>query len=208
MGGAFDPVHKGHIELALKLAAAAEISEVRFVIAARPPHRRAPAATASLRQRMLEAAIADIPGYAVEDCELEPAGPRYTVDTLSLLRRRNPGRPLCWMMGFDSFSGLLEWRGWRTLFDLAHFVVGARPGYTDSLPAALERELAARSVAHARALRTARSGRILMCAQPVAAISASRVRQTARAGCLESDLIPDPVARIIRESGAYAGGAP
>jgi len=208
MGGAFDPVHKGHIELARKLAAAAEISEVRFVIAARPPHRGALMAGASLRRRMLEAAIADIPGYAVEDCELEPSGPRYTVDTLSLLRRRYPSRPLCWMMGFDSFAGLPQWRDWRTLFDLAHFVVGARIGYTDGLSAALEREIAARSAAHARELRTIRSGRILMCAQPVAAISASRVRKAARAGRLESDLIPAPVARIIRESGAYAEGSP
>jgi len=208
MGGAFDPVHKGHIELARKLAAAAEISEVRFVIAARPPHRGALTAGASLRRRMLEAAIADIPGYAVEDCELEPSGPRYTVDTLSLLRRRYPSRPLCWMMGFDSFAGLPQWRDWRTLFDLAHFVVGARIGYTDGLSAALEREIAARSAAHARELRTIRSGRILMCAQPVAAISASRVRKAARAGRLESDLIPAPVARIIRESGAYAEGSP
>ncbi|MCY4166258.1 MAG: nicotinate-nucleotide adenylyltransferase [Gammaproteobacteria bacterium] len=208
MGGAFDPVHKGHIELARKLAAAAEISEVRFVIAARPPHRGALMAGASLRRRMLEAAIADIPGYAVEDCELEPSGPRYTVDTLSLLRRRYPSRPLCWMMGFDSFAGLPQWRDWRTLFDLAHFVVGARIGYTDGLSAALEREIAARSAAHARELRTIRSGRILMCAQPVAAISASRVRKAVRAGRLESDLIPAPVARIIRESGAYAEGSP
>jgi len=208
MGGAFDPVHKGHIELARKLAATAEINEVRFVIAARPPHRGALAAGASLRRRMLEAAIAHIPGYAVEDCELEPSGPRHTVDTLSLLRRRNPGRPLCWMMGFDSFAGLPQWRDWRILFDLAHFVVGARPGYIDGLPAALERELAVRFAAHARELRTTRSGRVLMCAQPVAAISASRIRKAARAGRLESDLIPASVARIIRESGAYAEGSP
>ena len=208
MGGSFDPVHKGHIELARKLAAAAEISEVRFVIAARPPHRGALAAPAALRRRMLAAAIADMRGYAVEDCELEPSGPQYTVDTLSLVRRHNPGRPLCWMMGFDSFVSLPQWRDWRTLFDLAHFVVGARAGHSDALPAALEGELAARSVTCARELRTAPCGRIMVCEQPVAAVSASRVREAARAGHLGSDLIPAPVARIIRESGAYAGGCP
>lgn len=208
MGGCFDPVHKGHIELAGKLAAAAEISEVRFVIAARPPHRVALAAPASLRRRMLAAAVADIPEFAVEDCELEPSGPRYTVDTLSLLQRRNPERPLCWMMGFDSFVTLPEWREWRTLFDLAHFVVGARTGHSVRLPAVLESELRIRSVTGARELRAARSGRVMVCAQPVAAISASRVREAARAGRLTNDLIPAPVARIIRESGAYAGGGP
>ncbi len=208
MGGCFDPIHKGHIALAGELAAAAEISEVRFVIAARPTHRATLAATAAMRRRMVAAAIADIPGFAVEDCELEPSGPRYTVDTLSLLRRRNPGRPLCWMMGFDSFVSLPKWREWRTLFDLAHFVVGARTGYSSHPPSVLERELRTRSVTCAQDLRAARSGRIMVCAQPVAAISASRVRETARAGHLANDLIPAPVARIIHESGVYAGGDP
>lgn len=208
MGGCFDPVHKGHIELARKLAAAAGAGEVRFVLAASPPHRQHPAAPAALRRRMLAAAIAGIPRFAVEDCELEPSGPRYTVETLTLMRRRNPGRALCWMMGFDSFVTLPEWREWRALFDLAHFVVGARTGHSGRLPAALEHELQARSVSRARELRAARSGRIMLCAQPVAAISASRVREAARAGHLANELIPAPVARIIRESGAYAGGEP
>jgi len=177
MGGAFDPVHKGHIELARKLAATAEINEVRFVIAARPPHRGALAAGASLRRRMLEAAIAHIPGYAVEDCELEPSGPRHTVDTLSLLRRRNPGRPLCWMMGFDSFAGLPQWRNWRILFDLAHFVVGARPGYIDGLPAALERELAARFAACARELRTTPPAATRATSRRLRTISSSAARK-------------------------------
>ncbi len=208
MGGCFDPVHKGHIELAGKLASAARISEVRFVIAGCPPHRSPLAAPAWLRRRMLEAAISDIPGFAVEDCELEASGPRYTVDTLSLIERRNPGRALCWMMGFDSFATLPKWRQWRTLFNLAHFAVGARAGSSAQLPAALQSELGARSAARASELRATRSGRIMMCAQPVAAISASRVREAASAGDPVNDLIPAPVARIINQCGAYAGGDP
>ena len=206
MGGSFDPVHKGHVELAATLADAARIGEVRFVIAARPPHRSALAAPASLRRRMLEAAIAGRPQFLIEDCELEPGGPRYTADTLALLRRRNPGRPLCWMMGRDSFATLPKWRRWRTLFDLAHFVVGARSGHSGPLPPALEDEVRARSVTEARELRAAEAGRILFCPRPVKEISASRVREAARAGHLPDDLVPVPVARIIRESGAYLGG--
>ena len=206
MGGCFDPVHKGHVELAASLAAAADIGEVRFVIAAHPPHRSAPAAPAPLRRRMLAAAIAGRPRFSIEDCELEPDGPRYTADTLALLRRRNPGRPLCWMMGLDSFATLPQWRRWRALFDLAHFAVGARSGHSGRLPAALGDEVEARSVTEARELRTAPAGRILFCPHPVAEISASRVREAASAGQLPGDLIPAPVARIIRESGAYLGG--
>ena len=206
MGGSFDPVHKGHVALARRLADTAGIDEVRFVIAASPPHRPALVASASLRCRMIEAAIADLEGFSIEACELEPAGPRYTVDTLAVLRRRNPGRSLCWMMGYDSFVTLPHWRRWTELLDLAHLLVGARAGHPGRLPAVLEKEIQARSATDPGELRESAAGRIMMCREPVAAISSSRVRNAARAGHPAHDLIPAPVARIIEESGAYAGG--
>ena len=206
MGGSFDPVHKGHVALARSLAEAAGIDEVRFVIAASPPHRPPLVASASLRSRMLKAAIADCAGFSIETCELEPAAPRYTVDTLTVLRRRNPGRSLCWMMGFDSFLTLPHWRRWTELLDLAHLLVGARAGHPGRLPAVLEKEVQVRSVTDPGELRSYAVGRIMTCQEPVAAISSSRVRNAARAGRPARDLIPAPVARIIEESGAYAGG--
>lgn len=205
MGGSFDPVHKGHLALARRLAKAAGIGEVRFVIAAAPPHRPALAAPAPLRRRMLAAALAGHDGFSIEECELEPAGPRYTVDTLALLQRRNPALSLCWMMGFDSFAGLPGWRRWRELFGLAHFVVGARAGHRQRLPAALQAEVEARSASRPRQLRDASAGRIMICPQPVAVVSSTRVRRAARLGGLARDLVPAAVARIIEESGAYAG---
>ncbi len=206
LGGSFDPVHKGHVALARKLAAAAGIDEVRFVIAASPPHRPALVAPASLRLRMLKAALDGHPGFSVEECELQSSGPRYTVDTLQLLRRLNPGRALCWMMGFDSFLTLPGWRRWNEILDLAHILVGARAGDPGSMPLNLAGELESRAVTDPRELRTSAAGRIMVFREPVAAVSSSHVREAARAGHLAHDQIPAPVARIIAESGAYASG--
>lgn len=206
LGGSFDPVHKGHVALAHQLAEAAGLSEVRFVIASTPPHRTGLVASAPLRLRMLRAALAGIPDYSVEECELGPAATGYTVDTLDFLKRANPGRTLCWMMGFDSFLTLPEWRRWRSIFGLAHILVGARAGHQAPLPAALQAEIGSRSVADHRELRATEAGRIMICGKPVAAVSSSRVRSAARSGDLAQDLIPARVARIISDSGAYAGG--
>lgn len=206
LGGSFDPVHKGHVALARQLADAAGLSEVRFVIASAPPHRTALVASAPLRLRMLRAAVEEIPGFSVEECELGPSATGYTVDTLEFLRRANPGRTLCWMMGFDSFLTLPTWRRWRSIFDLAHLLVGARGGHQAGLPAALKAEIGSRSVTGHRALRSSDAGRIMICRKPVAAVSSSRVRRAARSGDFAKDLIPAPVARIISDSGAYAGG--
>lgn len=206
LGGSFDPVHSGHIALARRLAEAAGLSEVRFVLACAPPHRPALVAPTALRLRMLKAAVAGIPGYSVEECELGPSATGYTVDTLRDLRRANPGRTLCWMMGYDSFLTLPQWRDWRSILKLAHLLVGAREGHGAELPPVLEAEMRSRSATGPRELRSATAGRILICPRPVAAVSSSRVRRAARMGRLAGDLIPAPVARIISESGAYAGG--
>lgn len=206
LGGSFDPVHSGHIALARRLAEAAGLSEVRFVLACAPPHRPALVASPALRLRMLKAAVAGIPGFSVEECELDSSATGYTVDTLRAMRRANPGRALCWMMGYDSFLGLPGWRDWKSIPKLAHLLIGAREGHGAELPPVLEAEMRLRSAAGPRDLRSATAGRILICPQPVAAVSSSRVRRAARSGHLAGDLIPAPVARIISESGAYAGG--
>ena len=206
LGGSFDPVHTGHIALARQLADAARLSEVRFVLASSPPHRSALVASAPLRLRMLKAAVEGIPGFSVEECELGPSATGYTADTLKALRRANPGRTLCWMMGFDSFLTLPTWRRWKSIFGLAHLLVGARAGHQGRLPAALEAEIESRSVTDRRELESSPAGRIMICRKPVAAVSSSSVRRAARSGDLAHDLIPAPVARIISDSGAYAGG--
>ena len=206
LGGSFDPVHKGHIALARRLASAAHLNEVRFVIAASPPHRSSLVAPAALRLQMLKAAVEGFPGFSVEEWELGSSATGYTVDTLAVLRRENPGRALCWMMGFDSFLTLPGWRRWREILGLAHVLVGARAGHQGSLPAELRKEIDSRCVTDAGELRTAETGRIMLCREPVAAISSSRVRDAARSGDLAYDLIPARVAQIIADSGAYAGG--
>ena len=206
LGGSFDPVHKGHIGLARRLAAAAGLSEVRFVIAAAPPHRSALVAPAPLRLRMLGAAIDGIPGFSVEECELDSSASGYTVDTLATLRRAHPGRALCWMMGFDSFQTLPTWRRWKSIFDLVHVLVGARAGHCEELPPVLNEEIQARAAADRRELQGSACGRIMLCPEPVAEVSSSGLRRAVRSGDLPRELIPAGVARIISESGAYAGG--
>ena len=63
LGGSFDPVHRGHVALARRLADAAKLSEVRFVIASAPPHRTALVASAPLRLRMLRGGAGGQPRF-------------------------------------------------------------------------------------------------------------------------------------------------
>ncbi len=78
---------------------------------------------------MVQAAIADEPGFFADDRELKRPGLSYTFDTLTSFRAEFPDRPLCLLLGMDAFLNLPYWHKWRELLDLAHVVVAQRPGW-------------------------------------------------------------------------------
>ena len=76
LGGTFDPVHCAHLRLALELRAALRLDSVRLMPAPSPRLRGPPEASADVRMRLLEAALADISGLEADGRELSlPAPP-------------------------------------------------------------------------------------------------------------------------------------
>ena len=82
-----------------------------------------------MRLAMVRAAVADEPGFTVDDREMRRTGLSYSVDTLIELRAEYPERSLCLLLGMDAFLGLPSWHRWREICDLAHVVVAHRPGW-------------------------------------------------------------------------------
>ncbi|MDH4312901.1 MAG: adenylyltransferase/cytidyltransferase family protein, partial [Gammaproteobacteria bacterium] len=94
-GGTFDPIHFGHLRTAFEVLQAARLQAVRFVPAGDPPHRDPPLVDAARRLEFVRAAIADQPGFVVDDREVRRAGRSYSVLTLRELRAELPDTPLC-----------------------------------------------------------------------------------------------------------------
>jgi nicotinate-nucleotide adenylyltransferase len=128
-GGTFDPVHYGHLRSALEVKEIFGLTEVRLIPSAQPPHREQPAATAPMRQRMLELSIQNQPGLMIDTRELNRHGASYMVDTLKSLRQEFKDEPLLLFIGSDAFNQLKTWHQWQHLFDYAHIVVMTRPGF-------------------------------------------------------------------------------
>jgi nicotinate-nucleotide adenylyltransferase len=202
-GGTFDPIHYGHLRTAFELLQAVPLAEVRFVPAGNPPHRGAPRCDARDRLAMVEAAIADQPGFTVDARELERDGPSYTVITLRELRAEDPGRPLCLIVGMDAFLGLPTWHEWRSILDLAHLVVAHRPGWSAPKEGLLADLLAERGATRAGDLRSSPAGRILVHAVTPLEISSTDLRDLIVAGRDPRYLVPDAVRALIAESGCY-----
>lgn len=203
LGGTFDPVHNGHLRLAVELAEGLELGQVRLIPSARPPHRGAPVASPGQRAKWIRVAIADEPKLRLDDRELLRDGPSYTVDTLASLRREFPGAPLCLVMGRDVMAGLDQWRDWPTLFDYAHIVLVERPDTDSELPAAVTAELQARRNDDPKALTVIEGGAIHVCSPPPLTISGTRIRELLTAGRSARYLLPDVVLDEILDAGVY-----
>jgi nicotinate-nucleotide adenylyltransferase len=128
LGGSFDPVHMGHLQLARDALAHLPLDEVRFVPASQP-WQKGPVTDAGHRARMVERAIAHEPRCVLDPSEIERGGITYTVDTLRALRAGAwRDAALVLLMGSDQFERFDTWRDWRAIADLAHVAVARRGG--------------------------------------------------------------------------------
>jgi nicotinate-nucleotide adenylyltransferase len=203
-GGTFDPVHLGHLRTGFELLQLLSLAEMRWIPVGDPGHREAPLASAELRLAMLRAAVADQPGFVVDDREMRRAGASFTIDTLEELRAELPGRPLCLVLGMDAFLGFTRWRRWQDILALAHLVVAHRPGWERPTEAELGALLAARGTTLAADLHAAPAGRIYVHAVTQLEISSTGLRDIITSGRDPRFLVPEPVRTIILETGCYA----
>ncbi len=201
LGGSFDPIHYGHLRTAHELARVLELTQLRFIPAAHPPHRAPPIAAAADRLKMLQLAIAAEPGFVADDRELRRAGPSYTILTLESLHAEPGNRPLCLIMGMDAFLGLDRWHRWQELWTYAHIVVLPRPGsVAQDLPAWAQPRLCK----DANALTQHPAGRLWIQAVTPQDISSTWIRAALARGESVADWLPPAVLRYIEANHIYS----
>ncbi len=128
-GGTFDPIHHGHLIVAREALERLGAEEVIFIPARVSPLRKtAPIAKGEIRLSMIQAAIENEPGFAVDDCELRRPSPSYTIDTVEQIRRRKGGAMIYCLIGEDNVDKLTKWRRFADLEKMVRFVVLDRSG--------------------------------------------------------------------------------
>ncbi|MDR2050253.1 MAG: nicotinate (nicotinamide) nucleotide adenylyltransferase [Deltaproteobacteria bacterium] len=129
LGGSFNPLHFGHLRLAVEVFEALRPERLEFVPCANPPHkRREKLLPFALRYAMLREALAACPHFQVNPLEAEMPAPSFTCAMLRAYRERHDGTRLYFILGSEDFSGLDSWKDWRELPRLATLVVAARQG--------------------------------------------------------------------------------
>lgn len=184
-GGSFDPVHHGHLIVGRAVAETLGLQELRFLPTGEQPLKRGRhAATAADRVAMVEAAIAGEAGLALERAEADRPGPSYTVDTLRLLRAREPGTAFVLLLGADAVGDLDRWHEAAALPGLAQVVAFARPGAPRPESPLLHRVVET----------------------PAVEISSTDIRRRVASGQSIRYLVPEAVAAYIADQGLYRNG--
>lgn len=110
LGGAFDPVHIGHLRGAIAVLDHLGLQRVDLLPAAQSPLKGSAHLDAAHRLAMLEAAVCDVPGLGIDSRELDRPGPSFTIDSLTAIREESDAsRPIIWIMGSDGLTTLPNW---------------------------------------------------------------------------------------------------
>jgi nicotinate-nucleotide adenylyltransferase len=185
LGGTFDPVHNAHLALAHVALDTLALDELRWIPAGTPWQKARIVTAAEHRVAMLRLALAGESRFRLERCELERAGPSYTLDTVRELQQREPGATWFLVVGQDQYANLHTWHGWQDLLALVTLAVAARPGAVQVTDARLQGVVP----------------RVLPL--PAMDIAASALRQRVADGQAIDRLVPPAVARYIDQHALY-----
>jgi len=134
-GGTYDPPHLGHLILASEARNQLLLSRLLWVLTSIPPHKLdQDISPVEDRQAMLKLAIIDEPGFALSTVDIDRPGPHYSVDTIKLLSKQNPGAKIIFLVGGDSLRDLPFWHHPQELAAACDEIgVMRRPGDTIDL---------------------------------------------------------------------------
>lgn len=203
LGGTFNPVHFGHLRIALECKQELALDELRMIPCALPPHRDVPDVSATQRLQMLELAIASSDEFILDPRELRRAGPSYSVDTLESLNADFPDNALFMIIGSDAFQSLNTWHQWERIPDLCHIVVAQRPDNVLNKNGTVGQLLKHRFVRYLSDLQNARNGFVIPVNVSQLEISSTHIRKLIHQGQSPQYLLPDNVMQYIFENALY-----
>jgi nicotinate-nucleotide adenylyltransferase len=111
LGGTFNPIHFGHLQVAMAAMSECSLARVVFLPAALPPHKSsAPLAAFCDRLAMVRLAIEGEARFSCSDIEQKLPAPSYTVETLRAVEETaGSGTHLFFLIGSDAVMDLLSW---------------------------------------------------------------------------------------------------
>jgi nicotinate-nucleotide adenylyltransferase len=204
LGGTFDPIHFGHLQLAEIALKMCDLHRVLFIPAATPPHKNTRTITDfKHRVNMIKMALAGQTSFRLSILEASLPAPSYTIDTLTvLLRKSTKNEEFFFIMGEDAFLEIDSWKAHERLLSLTNFIVSGRSGYSPEYFQSFAQSLGYFSKGQTWSDPSGKREIIFL---PTATdnISSSVVREKIRRGITLQGLIPREVIDYIKKYNLY-----
>lgn len=189
-GGAFNPPHTGHINLAKEAIEQLKLRKLLIIPTFESPHKATKLAPFEERAEMCRRAFSGISDKCeVEICEIERelGGISYTINTLRALKKRYTDARFFLLIGGDMLFSFTEWYKYESILKECEVCAAARGG--DNFSEMLEY---ATEVGHIKVLPT-----------NVVDISSTEIREKIQKGEDTSEWITENVRGYIEEKGLY-----
>lgn len=204
LGGTFDPIHNGHIRLALEAQQQLSLEHVRLIPVNIPPHRSLPAVSSDHRRKMIELAIANEKTLCIDLREMESDETSYTISTLRSLRQEFTDETFCLILGRDAFNKIDSWKDWEQLLDYAHIIVANRPGeMPENISTKLNTWINKHQTNQLEKLNEQKFGRIYFIDIPMLDVSSSTIRQKIKKDETTENLLATTTHTYIKENNLY-----
>ena len=228
-GGTFDPIHKGHLALALAARERCDLGRVYFVPTNVPPHkaaqpvasffhRYAMTALATQNEKTFLPSLLEAPGeFILHDKKSMQgslaSGPNYSIDTIHRLKQSlKKSDRLFFLIGADAFQDIAKWHEAESLFGECEFVVASRPGFSlADVAGALPEKLRPRAEATKPFARQPAKGDLVLPGVTLhllddvnQKISATEIRKAVRGKRPLKRLVPESVEEYIKKERLYA----
>lgn len=207
LGGSFDPIHNGHMALAMYFVQHLKPDELRIIPAGNPWQKDNPRSSSDDRVAMVQCAFAEqkIP-VTIDLQEIQRHTATYSIDTLRAIRAEvGPEASLVFMLGADQLLQLDTWKEWQRLFDYAHICAASRPGFSVDA-AQISQAVALECKSRAGTLEQIRNtphGLIYLASDLAVDVSSTQIRSALRNGNRPDALVPHAVLNYIKQHQLY-----
>lgn len=193
-GGSFDPIHLGHIQLALQAKEELHLDKVLFVPTKRQPFKLDKKVTSEEhRVNMIIQALQGQKDFEISYIELENNEISYTINTLKRIKTfYNDDIEFFFILGVDSFLTIEKWYDSKQLLSNYSFAIGNRPGYKEcELKSCISR------------MRQVYNTNIILLNNKELSISSTDIKANVKKGIRINNLVPKAVERYIHENSLY-----
>jgi len=208
LGGAFDPIHFGHLRSAEEVRELFGLERILFIPGHTPPHKSFAHISSYIhRAQMVRLAVEDNPFFFFSDAEKDPHAMSYSVETLAYLQKQyGNALELYFIIGQDAFQAIATWKEWERVFTMCHFVVMSRPTYETKdlrgiLPPSFARSFSYQD--EEQAFIGPDNKMVYFRNVSPLDISSSNIRDLVRKGESIRYLVPEAIHAYIAENGLY-----